>query len=612
MRLDTYRSLTALIIFFGIISFSYAKDDGIIKSYRLSDNTVVKVAIHDFTCDNITNGGAIAGDEIGCPNPIFDPTKIVNIQLPSGGSGAIEYIWMFTTEDPNKPVATWNPIPNTNSFEYDPGPINVTTYFIRCSRRAGCTLYTGETNYVKKEVKCCPGNVTDGGLIGPDQNSCTIPYNPSIINNIQLPTGGGGTIIYEWLVSNVGGSVNNGTWAVIGGANGNSYDPPIIDKTTYYVRRATVELCNGWEYSNTVKITVTDGVSLSNTKTHPSCFEGKDGTISITVLKGQSPFMYKWSNNNNNSSFQNNLGGGTYTVTVTDANGCTAKEIITLNDPPEILISGNSTPTTCFGGFTGKVNISVSGGTPNYSFLWSSGEVSQNISNKSAGTYTVTVTDSKSCSKVKSFTIQDAPEINFTTSINHNKCFNDNKGSIQLNVSGGTPSYSYIWSNGSTNNPATNLTAGNYTFTITDSNGCKKIGNAIVNNGPQINVAGSVSNVTCFGQNNGFISLTVSGGTPNYTYKWSNGPVTKDLANVVAGNYSVTITDANACTSVQSFVVSQPNDLVVTGISTNPACFNSTNGSVDVSVSGGTSPYTYMWNGVAGNQDLNNAPAGTY
>ncbi len=612
MRLDIIRSLTTIIIYLGIVTSVFSENTSYIKTYRLSDNSVVKISHLDLTCDNVTNGGAIAGDEIGCPNPIFDPAMIVNTLLPSGGTGTLEYIWMYTLENPNKPVATWTPIPNTNSPNYDPGPLNATTYFIRCSRRTGCTLYTGETNYVTKQVKCCPGNITDGGEIGPEQISCVKPFDPSSINNVKTPTGGGGTIEYEWLVSTIGGSINNGTWAVIGGAQSNFYDPPILDKTTYFVRRARVELCNVWEYSNVVKITLTDGVSLSNSKNNPSCFQGSDGTISISVLTGESPFIYKWSNSGINNPNQNNLSAGSYSVTVTDKNGCTSKATIILTDPLELNITGSVTPTTCFGSLTGKIDISVSGGTPNYSFKWSSGETTQNILNKAAGTYIVTVTDSKSCTKSKSFTINDAPEINFTSNITHNNCFNDNKGSILLSVTGGTPGYTYLWSNGSTGNPVNNLIAGSYSVTITDTKGCKKYGNFNINNGLEIVVSGIVKDAACYNDKNGTITLTVSGGTPGYTYKWSNGSVMKDISNLGAGSYTVTITDANGCTSIKSYNVAQPNELLVTGIPSNPSCFNGSNGSVDISVTGGIMPYTYTWNGAPGIQDLNNAAAGTY
>ena len=612
MRLDTTRSLTAIIIYYSLILNAFSNNSDGIKTYRLSDNSIVKISLRDLTCDNITNGGTIAGDEIGCPNPVFDPAPIVNTQFPSGGSGTIEYIWMYTLENPNKPIATWTPIPNTNSPNYDPGPLTVTTYFLRCSRRSGCTLYTGETNYVSKQVKCCPGNITDGGEIGPEQISCVKPFDPSIINNIKTPTGGGGTIEYEWLISTVGGSLNNGTWAIVSGANSSSYDPPVLDKTTFYVRRARVEFCNSWEYSNIVKILITDGVSLSSSKSNPSCFKGNDGLITITVLTGESPFTYKWSNSGANSPTQNNLSAGTYSVTVTDKNGCTAKETVILNDPQELIVSGVSTPTSCFGSQTGKIDLTVSGGTPSYTFKWNTGETTQNIQNKPAGNYSVTVTDSKSCSKISSFTINDAAEILISSTITHNNCFNDNKGSILLSVTGGAPGYTYSWSNGSTANPASNLTAGTYSVTVTDTKGCKKTGVYVVNNGQEIVVSGTVKNTDCFNDKNGTITITVTGGTPAYTYKWSNGPVTKDISNLGAGTYNVTVTDVNGCTSVKSFNVTQPDAISISGLSTNPTCFNGSNGSVNVSVAGGTSPYSYTWNGVAGSQVLNNAPAGTY
>ena len=109
-------------------------------------------ALAQTGCDSVTNGGAIAGNESGCPDPVFDPAPIVNVTLPTGGTGTIEYMWMYTTGDPTTPVNTWYAIPNSNSPDFDPGPITATTHYQRCSRRSGCVDWVGETNYVTKLV----------------------------------------------------------------------------------------------------------------------------------------------------------------------------------------------------------------------------------------------------------------------------------------------------------------------------------------------------------------------------------------------------------------------------------------------------------------------------
>ncbi|MBK7343247.1 MAG: hypothetical protein IPJ06_09225 [Saprospiraceae bacterium] len=162
------------------------------------------VIVNDLLlCDNVTDGGSISGDETGCPDPVFDPSVIVNVILPSGGSGDLEYVWMFTTVDPALPITSWLPLPNSNSPDFDPGPITQTTWYRRCSRRSGCTEYVGETGYVTKEVKCCE-NVTDPGLIGSDQSVCAVEFDPSPLVEISPATGGSGGLIYNWYSSAVG------------------------------------------------------------------------------------------------------------------------------------------------------------------------------------------------------------------------------------------------------------------------------------------------------------------------------------------------------------------------------------------------------------------------
>ncbi len=582
------------------------------KVLHLSTGESISI-LKNLDCDNVTNGGAIAGDEYGCPNPLYDPGLIYNVLLPSGGTGVLEYVWMYTNENPNYGTATWSALPNSNAPDYNPGPITITTYYMRCSRRAGCSLYIGETNFVKKAVECCPGNVTDGGKIGPNQNSCTIPFDPQLINNITSASGGSGTIDYQWLVSTVGGSINNGTWAIIAGATDSSYDPPTITKTSYYIRRAKVKFCTEYEYANVVKVTLTNGVKITMSKTDPSCFEANNGSATVTITQGTPTFMINWSNQLNMVKTIINLGGGMYMVTVTDANGCTAKGLVTLDEPTEIEIKGTTSAEKC--NVLGTINISVSGGSPPYKYLWSTGDTIANLINKGAGNYTITVTDSKGCTKSKLFIIQDETNIILTPKVINNNCFGGSSGSISVTVSGGVSPYTYKWSNSNVNiSPViSNLTAGNYTVTVTDKANCSKVQTFIVTENTEIVSTGSITNAKCFGSNDGSIITSTNGGVSPYTYKWSyNNQITPNLLNVGAGAYVLTITDALGCSRQQSFIVNQGIDINVAALLTKPICYNDTTGSIDITVTGGYSPYTYTWNGVSANQDITNKKAGMY
>ena len=289
---------------------------------------------------------------------------------------------------------------------------------------------------------------------------------------------------------------------------------------------------------------------VTGVSTNPACFNSTNGSVDVSVSGGTSPYTYMWNGVAGNQDL-NNAPAGTYTVVVTDKNGCTKSATFNLTNPAEIQLSGVVTSSYC-NKTNGGVVLTVTNGSAPFTYQWSNGSSMKDLSGVGAGTYSVTVTDSKSCKKSASFQINDNGGITITETITNLKCFGDKNGSISISIAGGFTPYSINWSNGQSNvNSISNLAAGSYSVTVSDVNQCLANKSFIITQPTALNVAGSVSNATCFGQNNGSISLSVSGGTPNYTYKWSNGPVTKDLANVVAGNYSVTVTDANACTSVQ-------------------------------------------------------------
>jgi gliding motility-associated-like protein len=193
-------------------------------------------------------------------------------------------------------------------------------------------------------------------------------------------------------------------------------------------------------------------------------------------------------------------------------------------------------------------------------------------------------------------------------------CFGASNGVADLTVSGGTAPYTYAWSNSSTNEDLSNLSAGNYDVTITDANNCIATATITITQ-PSASLSASVigTNITCFGASNGAADLTVSGGTAPYTYAWSNSSTNEDLSNLSVGNYDVTITDANNCTTTATVTITQPSAVLSASINgTNVLCFGNTTGAADLTVSGGTAPYTYAWSNSSTTEDLSNLTAGNY
>ncbi|MGB3077567.1 MAG: hypothetical protein WBB31_00700, partial [Saprospiraceae bacterium] len=374
----------------------------------------------------------------------------------------------------------------------------------------------------------------------------------------------------------------------------------------------TVTVTNAGGCTSSASITVDPGSSNLNitgiTSSETSC-TNPNGSIDISV-NPPGPYSYDWSNGSGTQDITN-LSSGSYTVTVTDQGGCTSSSsyIVTSN----ILLpttSTNITASSC-GQNNGAIDLSVSpAGT--YTFLWSTSANTEDLSNIFSGTYSVTVTSvSNGCTATASVTV---PNNNSVINITGNStpltsCTSSN-GAIDITPA---PSgiYTFVWSSGETTEDLTNLSAGNYTVTVSSSAGCTAIATySVVNNTTSPVLLATPSPATC-GQSNGAIDLNVTP-TGTYTYVWSNGSITEDLISIPAGNYSVTVTSTDGCTSITSITV--PDNIIpltITGTtSPNTSCINQ-NGAIDISVNPpGT--YTYAWSNGASTEDLNNIPAGVY
>ncbi|HNR49280.1 MAG TPA: gliding motility-associated C-terminal domain-containing protein, partial [Bacteroidia bacterium] len=306
------------------------------------------------------------------------------------------------------------------------------------------------------------------------------------------------------------------------------------------------------------------------------------------------------------------MAAGTYTVTVTDSKLCTKTFSQTISNLAGPVVTVDSVKNvSCFGGNNGGIYISVTGNSP-FTYAWSNGAVSQDLVNVVAGTYTVTVTDNSNCQAVVSRTITQPTVIAATLTATNATC-GQNNGSITTSVSGGTPTYSYLWNTGATIASITNVAAGTYTVTVTDSKLCTKSFSQTISNlaGPVVTVD-SVKNVSCFGGSNGSIYISVTGNNGAVTYQWNTGAVSKNLLNVVAGNYTVTVTDSSGCVATKSQVITQPASALSITISSLPASCGSANGSASASVTGGTPAYTYLWNTGQTSSSITNVAGGSY
>ena len=361
-------------------------------------------------------------------------------------------------------------------------------------------------------------------------------------------------------------------------------------------------------------------LTASNVKTDILCYGGNNGTIDVTVSGGTQPYSYNWVNSYNNSQDRNNLYAGTYSLNITDAQGCTSSTTAILSQPTMLTIANVKTNVSCNGGTNGAIDITVSGGTAPYTYQWSNTETTEDITGLVAGTYTVTVTDANNCTKTAAFNVSQPSILSLSKYITNVSCFGGSNGKINLSVTGGVSPYNYVWSNNYTGQDPESLTAGTYTVTVTDASGCTKQGSYTVTEPPLLTVTGTPTNIHCYGSNSGAITLTVSGGTPNndedespYEYTWNSGSHSKNRSNLTAGTYSVTVEDDKGCTATANFTLTQPDPIVISPTTVNLACNGISTGSIDVAVSGGVGPYTYMWNNNGGTSATRTGlAAGTY
>ena len=272
----------------------------------------------------------------------------------------------------------------------------------------------------------------------------------------------------------------------------------------------------------------------------------------------------------------------------------------------------------CNGADNGSISVSASGGALPYSYLWMPINVTtSSVSNLAPGTYNLKVEDASGQIINRAITITQPTPVVSGLQFTSVSCNGMNDGVASVNPSGGVAPYTVLWSDNAVGNNRTKLVPGAYTVTIRDANYCVLTESFTIAEPLILSTAiSSQTNVTTYGGNDGSATIAVTGGTAPYTYSWSpSGGSGATASNLVAGTYTVLVTDARGCTTAQSVVITQPAppyEIVL--VSKNDiSCNGSNNGSITVTVTGGTAPYTYSWSPSAGNSpSVSNLSAGVY
>jgi hypothetical protein len=402
------------------------------------------------------------------------------------------------------------------------------------------------------------------------------------------PTGGTPAYTYSWAPS-------GGTAATASGLAVGTYTVTVTDANNCQTTRS---------------FTITQPTALNTTtggKTDVSCNGGANGTATVSPTGGTPAYTYSWAPSGGTAATATGLAAGTYTVTVTDANGCQGTKSFTITQPTALNTSaGSKTDVSCNGGANGTATVLPTGGTPSYTYSWApSGGTAATATGLSAGTYTVTVTDANACTATKSFTITQPTALNTSGGSKTDvSCNGGANGTATVSPTGGTPSYTYSWApSGGTAATATGLSAGTYTVTVTDANACQGTKSFTINEPTLLNTSvGSSTDVSCHGGSNGTATVSATGGTPGYTYSWApSGGTNATATGLAVGTYTVTVTDANGCQGTNSFIINEPTPLTISiGSSSDVSCNGGTDGTATVTSTGGTPGYTYSWSPIGG------------
>tara|TARA_B100001057_G_scaffold197203_1_gene197913 strand:- start:1521 stop:8069 length:6549 start_codon:yes stop_codon:yes gene_type:complete len=392
--------------------------------------------------------------------------------------------------------------------------------------------------------------------------------------------------------------------------NWGAFNPNSLDKGIYYY---SVTDSNNCIFSDSIEIVEPDSFYVQSQTDNISCFGFNDGNVTLTFVGGTPPYNENWGTSNPQA-----LSPGVHYYSAHDTNGCSITDSVIVLEPNQIIYSITSSNVTCYGGNNGSATIFISSGDGPFSENWF-GFSPQTLS---AGTYQFSITDSNNCSVSDSVTIiQSQDSLNsFLNATNLTSC-QASDGSIDQNIIGGIPPYTFLWNNGDTTEDISNLTAGNYQVTTIDSNGCIATSSIFVDQ-PSDSLRLNLNalefngfNISCFGDSNGTIVASTFGGYGPMLFNWSNGDTGSVTQNLNIDSYYVTVTDdSTGCSLTDSINLIGPEEFSISFLSANVSCHNDSNAHASVIYNGGIAPYSCIWDSDSTNilDSIDNLKAGSY
>lgn len=414
------------------------------------------------------------------------------------------------------------------------------------------------------------------------------------------------------------------TLMATGGVGGFVYELNTISNSTGVFNSLSpgnysVTVTDAISCSQTIDFEITEPVALQIEPTiidSIDCFGNTDGIATITVQGGTAPYQFNW-DGTQSDSIATGLAAGIHTVTVTDNNGCSQVEIVDLLEPTLLTFATDSTTVSCNGDDDGTATIIPAGGTMPYSYLWdanANNQTTATASNLVVGNYQVTLTDDENCTTVASIEITEPNELTADISGLNPNCPASNDGTATVVPIGGTPGYNFLWNDpaGSSTESVTDLGGEEYQVTVTDANGCTFDTLIQLVAPDSFDLQLQQTAVQCFDGNDGTAIAIVSNITGPETYQWDNGATQATNTGLGAIQHCVTVTDGNGCQQSDCITLTQPDELLLTTTATSAGCTGQSNGTIDLSVIGGTMPYTFAWSNSSTTEDLTTLSQGTY
>lgn len=376
--------------------------------------------------------------------------------------------------------------------------------------------------------------------------------------------------------------------------NTNGNDPPFLIDDIELEAASVSTACTA---TATVNISPANSPAITLTsKSDVRCFAGNDGAVQISVSGGIPPYTFQWAHGAGTQNLSG-IGAGHYALTVTDNAGCTDTFSIWIQEPDSALTASAIIADAGCEAANGAINLTPAGGTPPYSYQWSNGSNTEDLSNLPAGNYTVTVTDSKGCTVSADYTVNAPGGFSVTLTPDSASCVGAIDGAVYSSITNGSPPFKYLWNTGDTTADLTQVQAGLYSLTVTDGNQCSSVATVMVGAPQPMTFTASITQVLCSDDADGGIKLNPIGGIPPYTANWSNADTGLSITNLTPGIYTATVTDANGCTKDTAISLEAVSLYTVSATVSPASCDNSPSGSIELQITNATTaPYHYVWN----------------